>query len=191
MKQFLDSQNLVETVIAQAQRNTEEARSVVDGLNDAQLNWRPSPDKWSIAQCLEHLTAASRGFNPYFVEALARGRKRFAAASPPSYEPSFMGRWLIKHVEPESPRKLRAPKIFKPSASNVHNALESFLEQQQNFLKFVGETNGIDYNRTRLRSPVTPLVRYSLADAFVITVSHEQRHLQQARRVRETPGFPR
>ena len=191
MKQFLDSQNLVETVIAQAQRNTDEARSVVDGLNDAQLNWKPSPDKWSIAQCLEHLTAASRGFNPYFVEALARGRKRFAAASPPSYEPSFMGRWLIKHVEPESPRKLRAPKIFKPSASNVHNALESFLEQQRNFLKFVGETNGIDYNRTRLRSPVTPLVRYSLADAYVITVSHEQRHLQQARRVRDTPGFPR
>ena len=101
-----------------------------------------------------------------------------------------MGRWLIKHVEPESPRKLHAPKIFKPSASDVQNALDSFLEQQNTFLKFVGEANGIDYNRTRLRSPVTPLVRYSLADAYVITVSHEQRHLQQARRVRETPGFP-
>ena len=190
MKQFLESKNLVETVIAQAQRNAEAARSVVSGLSDAQLNWKPAPDQWSIAQCLEHLTAASGGFNPYFVEALARGRQRFAAASPPTYQPSVMGRWLIKHVEPESPRKLRAPKIFKPSTSNVQNALGSFLAQQKAFLKFVGETNGIDYNRTRLRSPVTPLVRYSLADAYVITVSHEQRHLQQARRVRETPGFP-
>jgi hypothetical protein len=190
MKQFLESTNLVETVIAQAGRNADEARDVVDGLSDAQLNWKPSPEKWSIAQCLEHLTAASSGFNPYFVDALARGRQRFATASPPTYQPSFMGRWLIKHVEPESPRKLRAPKIFKPSASNVRNALDNFLEQQKAFLKFVGETNGIDYNRTRLRSPVTPLVRYSLADAYVITVSHEQRHLQQARRVRETPGFP-
>jgi len=190
MKQFLQSHNLVETVIAQAQRNAEEARSVVSGLSDAQLNWKPAPDKWSIAQCLEHLTAASSGFNPYFVEALARGRERFGAASPPTYQPSFLGRWLIKHVEPESPRKLRAPKIFKPSASNVQNALDSFLEQQKAFLKFVRATDGIDYNRTRLRSPVTPLVRYSLADAYVITVSHEQRHLQQARRVRETPGFP-
>jgi hypothetical protein len=190
MKQFLESENLVDTVIAQAQRNASEARSVVDGLSDAQLNWKPSPDKWSIAQCLEHLTAASNGFNSYFVDALARGRQRFAAVSQPTYQPSFMGRWLIKHVEPESPRKLRAPKIFKPSASNVQNALNDFLEQQKTFLKFVGETSGIDYNRTRLRSPVTPLVRYSLADAYVITVSHEQRHLQQARRVRETPGFP-
>jgi len=190
MKQFLESKNLVATVIAEAQRNAEEARRVVRGLSDAQLNWKPSPDKWSIAQCLEHLTAASGGFNPYFVEALARGRQRFAAASPPTYQPSFMGRWLIKHVEPESPRKLRAPKIFKPSTSNVQNALDNFIEQQKAFLEFVAETNGIDYNRTRLRSPVTPLVRYSLADAYVITVSHEQRHLQQARRVRETPGFP-
>lgn len=190
MKQFLESENLLETIIAQAQRNGAEARSVVEGLSDAQLNWKPAADKWSIAQCLEHLTAASRGFDPYFVEALTRGRQRFAAASPPTYQPSFMGRWLIRHVEPESPRKLRAPKIFKPSSSNVQNALNNFLGQQKAFLKFVGETNGIDYNRTRLRSPVTPLVRYSLADAYVITVSHEQRHLQQARRVRETPGFP-
>ena len=190
MKQFLDSQNLVDTVIAQAQRNATEARSVVDGLSDAQLNWKPSPDKWSIAQCLEHLKAASSGFNSYFVEALTRGRRRYATASPPAYRPTFMGRWLIKHVEPESARKLRAPKIFKPSTSNVQHALQDFLDQQQTFLKFVGETTGIDYNRTRLRSPVTPLIRYSLADAYVITVSHEQRHLQQAQRVRETPGFP-
>ena len=190
MKLFLESENLLETVIAQVQRNADEAHSVVDGLNDAQLNWKPSPDQWSIAQCLEHLTAASRGFNQYFVDALARGRQRFAAAASPTYEPTFMGRLLIKHVQPESPRKLRAPKIFKPSASNLKTALERFLEQQKTFLKFVVDTNGIDYNRTRLRSPVTPLVRYSLADAYVITVSHEQRHLQQARRVRDTPGFP-
>ncbi|HXT62749.1 MAG TPA: DinB family protein [Pyrinomonadaceae bacterium] len=190
MKQFLESENLVDTVIAQAQLNAAEARSVVDGLNETQLNWKPAPDKWSIAQCLEHLTAASCGFNPYFVAALARARRRFAASSPPAYQPTFMGRWLIKHVEPESPRKLRAPRIFKPSASNVQDALDNFLAQQKIFLKFVGQTSGIDYNRTRLRSPVTPLVRYSLADAYVITVSHEQRHLQQARRVRETSGFP-
>jgi len=190
MKQFLESENLVDTVIAQAQLNAAEARTVVDGLNETQLNWKPGPERWSIAQCLEHLTATSCGFNPYFDEALARGRQRFAASSAPAYQPTFMGRWLIKHVEPESPRKLRAPRIFKPSASNVQDALDNFLAQQRIFLKFVGQTSGIDYNRTRLRSPVTALVRYSLADAYVITVSHEQRHLQQARRVRETSGFP-
>src|ERR1044072_535498 len=121
MDRFLKSENLLQTLVVEAEKNAAEARSVVSGLNEAQLNWKPSPDKWSIAQCLEHLTAASSGFNPYFVDALARGRQRFAAALPPTYQPSFMGRWLIKHVEPESPRKLRAPKIFKPVASDVQN----------------------------------------------------------------------
>jgi hypothetical protein len=32
-------------------------------------------------------------------------------------------------------------------------------------------------------------MRYSLADAYVVTVVHGQRHLAQARRVRDTPGF--
>ncbi len=34
------------------------------------------------------------------------------------------------------------------------------------------QAKGLDYNKTRLRSPVTPLMRYSLADAFVVTVVH-------------------
>ena len=66
-----------------------------------------------------------------------------------------------------------------------------FLDEQQKFIDFVGQCRNLDYNKTRLRSPVTPLVRYSLADAFVITVVHAQRHLGQARRVREHPAFPR
>ena len=66
-----------------------------------------------------------------------------------------------------------------------------FLDEQQKFIDFVRQCHGIDYNKTRLRSPVTALVRYSLADAFVITVVHAQRHLAQARRVRENPEFPR
>ena len=101
-----------------------------------------------------------------------------------------MGGWLINQVTPVTGRNLRAPKVFRPSESSIQGTLENFLEQQAQFIQFVRETDGVDYNKTRLRSPVTPLMRYSLADAFVITVVHAQRHLTQARRVRETSGFP-
>jgi hypothetical protein len=79
----------------------------------------------------------------------------------------------------------------RPSQSPViENALEKFLAQQGEFLRFVREAKGLDYNKTRLRSPVTPLMRYSLADAFVGTVVDGWRHLAQARRMSETEGFP-
>ena len=93
---------------------------------------------------------------------------------------------------PEAKRKWPAPGVFKPSErSAIKGALERFLSQQDKFLGFVNEARGIDYNKTRLRSPVTPLMRYSLADALVMTVVHGQRHLAQARRVREMSGFPK
>jgi len=54
----------------------------------------------------------------------------------------------------------------------------------------VRESEGVDYNRARLRSPVTPLMRYSLADAFVVTIVHGYRHLAQANRAKAMPNFP-
>jgi hypothetical protein len=109
----------------------------------------------------------------------------------PAYRPSLMGGWLIRTVDPETGRNLSAPKIFRPAESlAIQDALDSFLKQQERFLEFVHRTAGIDYNKTRLRSPVTPLIRYSLADAFVLTIVHGRRHLALAQWGRETSGFP-
>ncbi len=191
MKLFLESPNLLQTIANETEKNSEAASQLVAGLSEAQLNWKPDPDKWSIAQCLDHLAVTSKKFDAYFAAAVARGREKWPASIAPAYRPSWMGGWLIKQVTPETGRNLPAPKVFRPSeSSNIQGALQSFLKQQERFLAFVRETTGIDYNKTRLRSPVTPLMRYSLADAFVVTVVHGQRHLAQARRVRETSGFP-
>jgi DinB superfamily len=190
MKLFLDSPNLLQTIISEAEDNNAAARKLVAGLSESQLNWKPAPDKWSISQCLDHLAVTSSKFDQYFTVALERGRRKWPATSPPAYRPSWMGSWLIKQVHPETGRNLPAPKVFRPSTSAIQGALEKFLKQQAQFLEFVRKTEGVDYNRTRIRSPVTPLMRYSLADAYVVTVVHGQRHLGQALRVRESPGFP-
>lgn len=191
MKQFLESANFLQTVVSEARQNNELARNLASDLSEAQLNWKPTANQWSIAQCLEHLTMATKEFEQYFTAALEQGQKNRQVASPPPYKPSVVGSWLARQVSPEAARKLPAPKIFRPGdSSSVDGSLESFLNEQNRFLDFVQRAVGIDYNKTRLRSPVTPLMRYSLADAFVITVLHGQRHLAQARRVRAMPEFP-
>ena len=166
------------------------ARQVVANLNDEQLNWKPAPDSWSIAQCLDHLAVTSSKFDPYFSQAISRGREKRPLIAAPKYQPSIVGGWLIKQVMPVTGRNLPAPKVFAPSQSTIVDALGIFLKQQEIFLHFVRASDGVDYNKVRLRSPVTPLMRYSLADAFVVTVVHGWRHLAQARRVREMSGFP-
>jgi len=191
MKLFLDSPDFLSTVASETDQNIEVARTLTSGLTETQMNWKPSAEQWSIAQCLEHLAITSSKFDRYFSVALARARRKWPVTNGPCYMPSMVGGWLARQVNPEGGRNFRAPKVFRPSeSSSIHGSLEMFLNQQARFLDFVRESTGIDYNNTRLRSPVTPLMRYSLADAFVITVLHGQRHLAQARRVREMPQFP-
>ena len=191
MNQFLESKDLLQTIAGETELLNDSARQLVADLNNEQLNWKPAPDSWSIAQCLDHLTLASEKFDQYFKGAIARAREKNRPVTTPAYRPTAVGGWLIKQMLPEATRKVRAPKVFKPAeGSSIKDPLARFLHQQQVFLSFVQDARGIDYNKTKLRSPVTPLMRYSLADAFVITVVHGWRHLAQARRVRETPGFP-
>jgi hypothetical protein len=192
MKQFLESADLLQTIASETEKVGGEARHLVADLTDEQLNWKPAPDSWSIAQCLDHLAVTSEKFDQNFGKAIARGRDKRRASSAVRYRPTILGGWLVKQLLPEAKRKVPAPRVFRPSESSaIKGALERFLRQQEKFLGFVKDARGIDYNKTRLRSPVTPLMRYSLADAFVITVVHGQRHLAQARRVREMSGFPR
>ena len=184
MPQFLNSTNLLQLVEAGALGNNDTAKEFAS-LDDKQLNWKPSSDQWSIAECLEHLSVSMAAFKPFVSEALKHGRKRFPLATAPPYRPTWMGGWLIRHVSPDAPKKLKAPKIFRPAGmSSISRPLDRFLSEQEDFVRFVRQSAGVDYNKVRLRSPVTPLVRYSLADAFVVIVVHAQRHLQQARRVR-------
>ncbi|MFN2578937.1 MAG: DinB family protein [Pyrinomonadaceae bacterium] len=192
MKRFLNSSDLLQTIAAEAQKNSDTARRLTADLTEAQLNWKPAPEQWSIAQCLEHLSLATNQFENYFITALEGARGKSAISSAPVYKPSLMGGWLVKYVDPASQKKVPAPKLFRPAAgSSITKSLELFLNAQAKFIDFVRQCNSIDYNKTRLRSPVTPLIRYSLADAFVITILHGERHLGQARRVREMLQFPR
>lgn len=192
MQAFLVAPDFVEAIVAGAEKNKETAKSLTTDLTEAQLNWRPSADMWSIAQCLEHLAVATKEFEKYFGPALASAPAKPLVTKATAYKPTLLGGWLAKQVSPEGERKLKSPKIFRPApASNIAGAVAMFLDRQRQFVDFVRRCASIDYNKSRIRSPVTPLIRYSLADAFVITVLHGERHLNQARRVREMPQFPK
>lgn len=191
LRLFADSPNFILMIVSEAEKNNATANDLVRGLAEAQLNWKPDATQWSIAQCLEHLAVTSKQFNRYFTDLIDRARKRWPTKRVIPYRPSFVGGLLIKQVVPETTRAFPAPKVFRPSDSSaIHDALGLFLQQQQEFMRFVRASEGVDYNRARLRSPVTPLMRYSLADAFVVTIVHGYRHLAQANRVKAMSNFP-
>src|SRR5215510_709389 len=93
-----------------------EARTTFGHLTPSQLNWKPSPERWSVAQCFDHLLTSNKGYLPIIDNVLAGYKRTFWQSMP--VLPGLMGGLLIKYLDPASTRKLKAPKSFEPAQSD-------------------------------------------------------------------------
>ena len=63
-----------------------DADALAGGFSDAQFNWQPAEDRWSIAQCIEHLNATARAYLPMLDEGIASAiRQGLYSAGPFRY----------------------------------------------------------------------------------------------------------
>lgn len=180
----------------------EEAESLVAGLSAAQLGWRPAPDRWSIAECLDHLVLTGEAYLDAIDAAVEEGRRRGRVGDGP-YRRSLVGRWLIRLLEPPPGLKVPAPPMIRPRDAEAGepdgpsgtsgaegDPLRDFLALRPRFAERLAAADGLDLGRVRLSSPFFAFVRFDLGSAFRLVAAHERRHLWQARRVREAEGFP-
>ena len=166
-----------------------EARTTFGALSASQLNWQPSAERWSVAQCFEHLLTSNKGYLPV-IDGVIAGRKQTFWENMPLL-PKLGGKLLIKTLDPASTRKLKAPKSFEPAQSDIRaSIIDDFIAQQGTIVEKMKATERLDLERIVITSPAVSAVTYSLMDAYRIIVVHEQRHFQQAKRVTEEPAFP-
>src|SRR3712207_3666026 len=57
-------------LVAQLQRTEARFLKSIDGLSEAQWNYKPAPDRWSIAECAEHITASEPFIRGYAAESM-------------------------------------------------------------------------------------------------------------------------
>ena len=149
----------------------------------AVLDWQPPDGGWSIAQVFEHLCVA----NEDYLVAVEHALNNHAAAAPGSFaatpwRPSLAGRLLVRSLE--SPRKLRAPRMWHPSPTARPNVIGEFLARQRRLEELIERSTAHHWQRVRLASPVSSLIRMNVGDAFTIVVTHAERHCRQIERIR-------
>jgi hypothetical protein len=177
-------------VINAANNVANDTRSTFGHLTPSQLNWKPSAERWSVAQCFEHLLASNKGYLPIIDNVLAGYKRTFWQSMP--VLPGLMGKLLIKSMDPASTRKVKAPKRFQPAQSDISGSvINDVVDQQKQIVDKMKATEHLDLEKIVITSPVAGAVIYSLMDAYRLIVVHEQRHYQQAKRVIEETGFPR
>lgn len=168
----------------------ERAHNEFGKLSRDQLNWKPAINRWSIAQCFDHLITTNATYFPEF-DLVLTGQKKTAVMERVPVLPKLWGKLLIKSLDPKATRKLKAPSRFQPSASDIPGSIiEDFVAHQRRVAGSMEATKDLNPERVIITSPAASVITYSLMDAFRIIVVHEQRHFQQARRVSEEDGFP-
>jgi hypothetical protein len=161
------------------------AHRLAEPLDEDGWATRPGPDRWSVAECLIHLNATSRGFLPLLRRAIAEGRGPGPRQSGP-YRLNLVGRFLLWSVEPPVRFRVKTTAPFVPPAVEPRAVvLAEFDRLQNDLLVSLHEADGLRLGKLKITSPFDPRFKYNLYAAFRILPAHQRRHLWQAERVVE------
>jgi len=170
--------------------NDRRAEELARDLDDERFNWRPDERSWSIAQCLDHLNAASAAYLTPMREALEAGRRKGMERRGP-IRPGFLERWFVAEMGPSPKRRLRAPRKIVPAAHKGRTeVMADWRRWQEEARDLLREAAGVDLNRTRFVNPFVPLLRFTVGTGFLVIATHQRRHLLQGETVKANPGFP-
>jgi len=163
-------------------------KGVVDatkGLSDAQWNFKPGPDRWSVAEVMEHLAAAEdllRGMTQENVMKTPAGPPRDAA------ELKKIDDTVVAMV-PDRTHKAEAPEPLRPTNrfGSPAEAEKHFLESRATTEEYLTSTPGLRAHY--IDSPMG--VKLDGYEWVLLIGGHSERHTKQMLEVKADPNFPK
>lgn len=165
------------------QRTAKELRQAVKGLTPEQLSFKAAPERWSVAECVEHIALSETFLRGIADKTLA------APAKADGLEARKANDAKILAMTPDRSQKFQAPEPLKPAG------------------KFAGKAGMAEFNRARkanldyvktttadLRAHVAPHPVLKEMDVYqwLLTLSaHTERHTKQILEVKADAKFPK
>jgi hypothetical protein len=167
----------------------------VKPLSDAQFAWSPSPNVWSVGQCLDHLNVTARAYLPALDEGIASAIRAGVYGNGP-FTYNVLGRLMVRSMEPPPLWRFKAPAIFAPpttpKAQRTRNEIMAgFRGFQVQYIDRLRQANGVDLAKAKVASPANRFLHISLGSGFALQIAHERRHLWQARQLVARADFPK
>jgi DinB family protein len=158
--------------------------SVVSGLSEEELQWRPAEGEWSIVECFDHLNAGWRVL-PKLDRKIAEGRERGLLGNG-RFRTKILGQLYIRIVEPPVRFRFNAPVKFRPRTSPPPSeVVPQILDLQGELIERIRAADGVDLGAITMSSPISRRFKMTIAQWFAFLAGHERRHLWQANRVRD------
>ena len=149
------------------------------GLSEAQWNCKPAPDRWSIAEVVEHIAAAED-----YLMGMVTSQVMKAPARPAGDDVKAIDDMVVTKV-PDRSRKAQAPEPLKPT--NRFGSPQHFTDgraQTEVFLK--------THDDLRDHAIDSPMGKKLDGYEWVLFVAgHSERHTKQINEVKADPNFPK
>jgi hypothetical protein len=161
-------------------------QGVVDatkGLSPAQWNFKPGPDRWSIAEVTEHIAAAEGYIRGMVVE------KVMTAPPRPAGEDVTALDTLVTQAIPDRSHKKEAPEPLKPTNrfGSPESSLKQFLADRSATEDFLNKTPDL-----RAHAADSPLGKKLDGYEWILFIAgHSERHTKQILEVKADPNFPK
>jgi hypothetical protein len=157
----------------------------VENLNDAQANFRPAPEAWSIAEIVEHVSIIERRMTQLVGMMLKKaedGGMRRAG------EGSFAPVTIDEHVERSKQEKYTAPENARPGGKiPVADSLALMRQTRAALHELRPQIEQVE--GTALQYPHPAFGPLNLYQWLAFIGAHEDRHLRQIETLMQSPEF--
>jgi hypothetical protein len=162
---------------------TKEAIETFIWLPVEKIHLKPDAKTWSIAENFEHLIKINRTYFPIFKK-LKEGSFQPAFIARFPYFSNLFGDMIYKSVSDGGKKKTKTFPLWEPKVTNGDTTVLERFQFHQNELKaWIKELEPFLEKNTIIHSPANKMIVYSLEKAIDIIVAHEQRHLDQAKKL--------
>jgi hypothetical protein len=153
------------------------------GLSEAQWNFRPAPDRWSVAEVMEHVAASE----DFILDNLLKEKVMVSPSGPPGRDATKTDEAVVA-VVPDRTRKAQAPEPLVPS-----NRFGSPDESVKHFVVSRATTEQFLKTATGLRDHVMdgPVGKMDGYEFVLFIAAHCERHTKQINEVKADPNFPK
>jgi hypothetical protein len=152
------------------------------GLSEAQWNFKPAPDRWSVAQVMEHIAASED-----FIRGMLKEKVMMAPAGEPGRDVKKTDDAVLAMV-PDRTTKAQAPEPLVPTNrfGSPEGAIKHFVESRATTEDFLKTASG-------LRDHVTdsPLGKLDGYEFVLFIAAHSERHTKQINEVKADANFPK
>jgi hypothetical protein len=152
-------------------------------LSEAQWNFKSAPDRWSVAEVMEHIAAAEDYLRGMIVEKVMTAPPR-----PAGDDIAAIDEMVITMI-PDRSHKAQAPEPLKPvnRFGSGQGALKHFVESRQQTVDFLNQHDDL-----RAHAVDSPMGKKLDAYEWILFVAaHSERHTKQINEVKADPNFPK